>query len=159
MSHTSYALLMEQDHETATMKALVFHGPGNISLETVPIPKARAGEVVIRVPLTTICGTDLHILKGEYPVKPGLIIGHEPVGVIHEIGDGVSGYEVGDESSGRSYHAMRSMQLLLKRKLVAVRWRDRRLEVRQHHRRRPSGVFTGPLRATQPGQDPGRADG
>src|SRR6202011_4135856 len=96
MSHTSYALLMEQDHETATMKALVFHGPGNISLETVPIPKARAGEVVIRVTLTTICGTDLHILKGEYPVKPGLIIGHEPVGVIHEIGDGVTGYEVGD---------------------------------------------------------------
>ena len=96
MSHSSYALLMEQDHETATMKALVFHGPGNISLETVPIPKARAGEVVIRVTLTTICGTDLHILKGEYPVKPGLIIGHEPVGVIHEIGDGVTGYEVGD---------------------------------------------------------------
>src|SRR6476660_9593558 len=96
MSHSSYALLMEQGHETATMKALVFHGPGNISLETVPIPKARAGEVVIRVTLTTICGTDLHILKGEYPVKPGLIIGHEPVGVIHEIGDGVTGYEVGD---------------------------------------------------------------
>jgi alcohol dehydrogenase len=96
MSHTSYALLMEQDHDTSTMKALVFHGPGNISLETVPIPKARAGEVVIRVTLTTICGTDLHILKGEYPVKPGLIIGHEPVGVIHEISDGVTGYEVGD---------------------------------------------------------------
>ena len=78
------------------MKALVFYGPGNISLKTVPIPKARSGEVVIRVTLTTICGTDLHILKGEYPVKPGLIIGHEPVGVIHEIGDGVTGYEVGD---------------------------------------------------------------
>jgi 2-desacetyl-2-hydroxyethyl bacteriochlorophyllide A dehydrogenase len=96
MSQSSYALLTEQDHDTATMNALVFHGPGEISLETVPIPKARAGEVVIRVTLTTICGTDLHILKGEYPVKPGLIIGHEPVGVIHEIGDGVSGYEVGD---------------------------------------------------------------
>jgi alcohol dehydrogenase len=96
MSHSSYALLTEQDRDTATMKALVFRGPGKISLETVPIPKARAGEVVIRVTLTTICGTDLHILKGEYPVKPGLIIGHEPVGVIHEIGDGVTGYEVGD---------------------------------------------------------------
>jgi len=96
MSQSSYALLTEQDHDTATMNALVFHGPGEISLETVPIPKARAGEVVIRVTLTTICGTDLHILKGEYPVKPGLIIGHEPVGVIHEIGDGVTGYEVGD---------------------------------------------------------------
>jgi threonine dehydrogenase-like Zn-dependent dehydrogenase len=51
---------------------------------------------VIRVTLTTICGTDLHIVRGEYPVKPGLIIGHEPVGVIEEIGPGVVGYEVGD---------------------------------------------------------------
>jgi len=51
---------------------------------------------VIRVTLTTICGTDLHILKGEYAVKPGLIIGHEPVGVIHELGVGVSGYRVGE---------------------------------------------------------------
>src|ERR1017187_8905581 len=96
MSYSSYALLMEQDHDIATMKALVFHGPGNISLETVPIPKARAGEVVIRVPLTTICGTDLHIVRGEYPVKPGLIIGHEPVGVIEDLGLGVSGYTIGD---------------------------------------------------------------
>lgn len=96
MSQASFALLTEQDRDTATMRALMFHGPGQISLETVPIPKARAGEVVIRVTLTTICGTDLHILKGEYPVKPGLVIGHEPVGVIHEIGDGVTGYEVGD---------------------------------------------------------------
>jgi alcohol dehydrogenase len=96
MSQSSYALLTEQDRDTATMRALMFHGPGQISLETVPIPKARAGEAVIRVTLTTICGTDLHILKGEYPVKPGLIIGHEPVGVIHEIGEGVTGYEVGD---------------------------------------------------------------
>jgi alcohol dehydrogenase len=96
MSQNCYALLTELDHDTATMRALMFHGPGQISLESVPIPKARAGEVVIRVTLTTICGTDLHILKGEYPVKPGLIIGHEPVGVIHEIGEGVTGYEVGD---------------------------------------------------------------
>src|ERR1700690_3054989 len=96
MSQTSYALLTEQHRDTATMKALMFHGPGQISLESVPIPKARPGEAVIRVTLTTICGTDLHILKGEYPVKPGLIIGHEPVGVVHEIGDGVTGYQVGD---------------------------------------------------------------
>jgi threonine dehydrogenase-like Zn-dependent dehydrogenase len=46
--------------------------------------------------LTTICGTDLHIVRGEYPVKPGLIIGHEPVGVIEELGPGVTGYELGD---------------------------------------------------------------
>ncbi len=62
----------------------------------MPIPRARAGEAVIRVTLTTICGTDLHILRGEYPVKPGLIIGHEPVGIIHELGEGITGHEVGD---------------------------------------------------------------
>jgi alcohol dehydrogenase len=96
MSQTSYGLLAEHEETTSTMRALVFHGPNQISLETVPMPRARAGEAVIRVTLTTICGTDLHILKGEYPVKPGLTIGHEPVGVIHELGDGVTGYEIGD---------------------------------------------------------------
>jgi alcohol dehydrogenase len=78
------------------MKALVFRGPNQIGIETVPIPRPGPGEAVVRVTLTTICGTDLHILKGEYPVKPGLIIGHEPVGIVHELGVGVTGYEVGD---------------------------------------------------------------
>src|ERR1700757_1104639 len=79
-----------------TMKATVFNGPNNIRLEEVPRPLARAGEAVIKITLTTICGTDLHIVRGEYPVRPGLILGHEPVGVIHEIGPGVSGYAVGE---------------------------------------------------------------
>lgn len=79
-----------------TMKALVFRGTGQIRIEQAPIPKPGPGEAVIRVTLTTICGTDLHILKGEYPVKPGLTIGHEPVGVIHELGVGVNGYQIGD---------------------------------------------------------------
>jgi alcohol dehydrogenase len=81
---------------TSTMKALVFRGPNQIGIEQVPIPTAGVGEAVIRVTLTTICGTDLHILKGEYPVKPGLVIGHEPVGVIHELGAGVTGYKIGE---------------------------------------------------------------
>src|SRR6266480_2903620 len=81
---------------TSTMRALVFRGPNQIGIEHVPIPKAGPGEEVIRVTLTTICGTDLHILRGEYPVKTGLIIGHEPVGIIHELGVGLSGYKVGD---------------------------------------------------------------
>lgn len=85
-----------QKPSTATMKALVFRAANDIGLETVPVPRAGYGEAVIRVTLTTICGTDVHIVKGEYPVKPGLIIGHEPVGVIHELGPGVTGYEVGD---------------------------------------------------------------
>jgi threonine dehydrogenase-like Zn-dependent dehydrogenase len=78
------------------MKATVFHGKNDIRVEEVERPRAGAGEAVIRVTLTTICGTDLHILRGEYPVKPGLIIGHEPVGVIEELGAGVTGYAVGD---------------------------------------------------------------
>ena len=87
-----------QDHKPAasTMRALVFRGPNQIGIEEVSIPKPGPGEAVIRVTLTTICGTDLHILKGEYPVKTGLIIGHEPVGVIHELGVGLSGYKVGE---------------------------------------------------------------
>src|ERR1700733_14700058 len=96
MSQTSFALLTEREETTSTMKALVYYGPGQIGLETVPIPRARAGEAVIRVTLTTICGTDLHIVRGEYPVQKGLIIGHEPVGVIHELGIGVTGYKLGD---------------------------------------------------------------
>jgi alcohol dehydrogenase len=78
------------------MKALVFHEVNDIRVDEVPRPWAGVGEAVIRITLTTICGTDLHIVRGEYPVKPGLIIGHEPVGVIEELGPGVTGFEVGD---------------------------------------------------------------
>jgi threonine dehydrogenase-like Zn-dependent dehydrogenase len=77
------------------MKANVYRGPGKFGLEEKPIPKAGSGEAVVRVRLTTICGTDIHIVRGEYPIQPGLTIGHEAVGVIHEIGTGVSGYHIG----------------------------------------------------------------
>src|SRR5829696_9179644 len=78
------------------MKANVFHGKNKIRVEEVDKPRAGTGEAVIRVTLTTICGTDLHIVRGEYPVAPGLVIGHEPVGVIEDLGPGVSGYAIGD---------------------------------------------------------------
>jgi len=78
------------------MKALVFHGVNDIRVDEVPRPRAGVGEAVIRITLTTICGTDLHIVRGEYPVRPGLVIGHEPVGVIEELGPGVTGFEAGD---------------------------------------------------------------
>jgi 2-desacetyl-2-hydroxyethyl bacteriochlorophyllide A dehydrogenase len=78
------------------MRATVFHGVGDIRVEEVPRPCAGTGEALIQVTTTTICGTDLHIVRGEYPVKPGLIIGHEPVGVIAQLGAGVTGYQVGD---------------------------------------------------------------
>ena len=82
--------------DVTTMRAAVFHGPGDVRIERVPRPHAGPGEAVVRITLTTICGTDVHILKGEYPVRPGLVIGHEPVGVIDELGAGVTGYELGD---------------------------------------------------------------
>jgi len=79
-----------------TMKAVVFKGKDRIAVEEMPKPVARAGEAVIRITATTICGTDVHIVRGEYPVKPGLIIGHEPVGVIDSLGPGLDEiYSVG----------------------------------------------------------------
>ena len=79
-----------------TMRANVFHSPNDIKVEEMPRPHAGAGEAVIKITLTTICGTDIHIVRGEYAVKPGLVIGHEPVGIVEEIGEGVTGYEIGD---------------------------------------------------------------
>ena len=80
----------------AMMRATVFRGVDHFGIEEVPRPTAGPGEAVIRVTLTTICGTDLHIVRGEYRVAPGLVIGHEPVGVIEELGPAVTGYEIGD---------------------------------------------------------------
>ncbi len=78
------------------MKAVVFKGRNQIAVEERPRPVPRAGEALIRITTTTICGTDVHIVRGEYPVRPGLVLGHEPVGVIAELGPGLEHlYEVG----------------------------------------------------------------
>jgi alcohol dehydrogenase len=81
---------------TTTMRAAVFQRKGAIGLREVPRPEPGIGQALIRVTLTTICGTDVHILKGEYPVKEGLVVGHEPVGVVEALGPGVTGYAPGD---------------------------------------------------------------
>jgi threonine dehydrogenase-like Zn-dependent dehydrogenase len=78
------------------MKAAVFLGKERIELREVDRPTAGPGEALIRITLTTICGTDVHILKGEYPVRPGLVVGHEPVGRIEQLGAGVTGFSPGD---------------------------------------------------------------
>jgi len=96
MPVTSHTSVVPVKTAATTMRALVFRGPNQIAVESKPVPRPGPGEAVIRVTLTTICGTDLHILRGEYPVTPGLVIGHEPVRVVHELGAGVSGYQVGD---------------------------------------------------------------
>jgi alcohol dehydrogenase len=79
-----------------TMKAAVFHGVDDLRLDEVPKPRPEAGEAVVRITTTTICGTDVHIVKGEYPIRPGLVLGHEPVGLIDELGEGLDDeFEVG----------------------------------------------------------------
>lgn len=79
----------------AKMKAAVFVEPGRIVLEDKPVPEVGPLDALMRVTTTTICGTDVHILKGEYPVAQGLTIGHEPVGVIEKLGSAVRGYREG----------------------------------------------------------------
>ncbi len=80
------------------MKALVYHGPGQRGWDTVEDPTIiDATDAVVRVDTTTICGTDLHILKGDVPeTTPGTILGHEAVGTVEEVGAGVSAVEPGD---------------------------------------------------------------
>ncbi len=77
------------------MKAAVFVEPGRIVLDEKEIPRPGPGEALVRVTTTTICGTDVHILKAEYPVQKGLTVGHEPVGVVEALGAGVTGFSEG----------------------------------------------------------------
>ena len=80
------------------MKALVYHGPGNKAWEQVPDPVViDSTDAIVRVEATTICGTDLHILKGDLPaVTDGRILGHEAVGTVIEVGSAVRRVRVGD---------------------------------------------------------------
>jgi alcohol dehydrogenase len=83
---------------SVSMKALVYHGPGKRSWEDMPRPEVQqATDAIVRVTTTTICGTDLHILKGDVPtVTDGRILGHEGVGVVEDAGRAVSGFRKGD---------------------------------------------------------------
>ena len=80
------------------MKAVVFHGVGEIALEDVPEPKVRqATDAIVRLTASAICGTDLHMIRGTLPgMKPGTILGHEGIGIVEEIGDGVRNFAPGD---------------------------------------------------------------
>lgn len=80
------------------MKGLVYRGPGHKALEEVPNPRIETPtDVIVRITKTTICGSDLHILKGDVPtVRPGTVLGHEGVGVVEDVGEGVHSFKVGD---------------------------------------------------------------
>jgi len=80
------------------MKALVYHGPGEKAWETMPDPAIRdTTDAIVKVEATTICGTDLHILKGDVPeVTSGRILGHEAIGTVQAVGPGVTSIRAGD---------------------------------------------------------------
>ena len=82
----------------ATMKAMVYKGPGQKSWDSVPRPGlTKSTDAIVRITKTTICGTDLHILKGDVPaVTSGRILGHEGVGIVEDVGDAVSNFKKGD---------------------------------------------------------------
>lgn len=100
------------------MKALVYHGPGKRAWEDKPVPSIdKPTDAIVRITHTTICGTDLHILNGDVPTcEPGRTLGHEGVGIVESVGDGVGTIQPGDQvliscitSCGRCDYCKRGM--------------------------------------------------
>jgi alcohol dehydrogenase len=93
-----FPVFLASQNREAIMKALVYNGPGKKALEERPKPEIRApGDAIVKIVKTTICGTDLHILKGDVPTcAPGRILGHEGVGVVDSVGAGVTAFSRGD---------------------------------------------------------------
>lgn len=98
------------------MKALVYRGPHRIQMEEREIPKAGPGDVVVKVILSTVCATDLHIWHGTHDATEGVVLGHEPVGIVAEIGEGVHGFAIGDRVAvscitrcGRCYYCLKGL--------------------------------------------------
>jgi threonine dehydrogenase-like Zn-dependent dehydrogenase len=99
------------------MKACVFHGPGDIRVESVPEPHPGPGELVLRMEATGLCQSDIRVYKGEKAARTGVIPGHENVGVIVELGEGVDGLEEGQRvalcpiiACGRCYYCLRGLR-------------------------------------------------
>ncbi|HEY5740895.1 MAG TPA: alcohol dehydrogenase catalytic domain-containing protein, partial [Terrimicrobiaceae bacterium] len=79
------------------MKAVVFHHPGKVSVDNVPDPKLeKSDDVIVRVTSTAICGSDLHIYNGFLPQVKEMVLGHEFMGIVEEVGSGVTKLQRGD---------------------------------------------------------------
>ena len=104
------------------MKALVYHSPGKKSWEEKPKPViTEPTDAILKVLKTTICGTDLHILKGDVPtVADGRILGHEGVGIIEEAGNSVTRFKKGGPCSDIMYNFMWQMRILQKSNLFSL---------------------------------------
>lgn len=129
------------------MKALVYHGPGRKVWQEVPKPTIQHDtDAVVRVDAVTICGTDLHILKGDVPeVTPGRILGHEAVGTVEEIGPAVRAIKPGDKVLVSCITACGNMPVLPRNPLRAMR-RRRRMDTGTSNRWDPSRVRPSPIR-------------
>ncbi|MCD6504752.1 alcohol dehydrogenase catalytic domain-containing protein [Candidatus Bathyarchaeota archaeon] len=79
-----------------TMMANVYYGPRDLRFEKTPIPEVRSGDILVKVVRSSVCASDVRVFKGEKKAKPGTVLGHEFVGEISEIGEGVEGFSVGD---------------------------------------------------------------
>jgi alcohol dehydrogenase len=107
-----------EQHRSQIMKALVYQAPGRVILEQRPVPEIqKPGDAIVQVTKTTICGTDLHILKGDVPTcVPGRILGHEGIGVVTKTGEAVANFRPGDRvliscisACGRCEYCRRAM--------------------------------------------------
>ena len=128
------------------MKALVYHGPNKKSWDEVPDPTLiDPTDAIVAVDATTICGSDLHILKGDLPeVTPGRILGHEAVGTVEAVGTAVRNFKAGDRVLVSCISACGKMPLLPREPLRAVsrrRWMDTRPQHRRDPGRKGPGAF------------------
>jgi alcohol dehydrogenase len=114
---------------TGAMKALVYLGPGKKALEHRPKPDiTAASDAIVKMVKTTICGTDLHILKGDVPsCQPGRILGHEGVGIIEKVGAAVTTFKPGDHvliscisACGKCAYCRKLMLIMLEPKLIEL---------------------------------------
>ena len=130
------------------MKGLVYHGPGQRAWETVPDRRIeQPTDAIVRIDTSTICGTDLHILKGDVPeVKPGTILGHEAVGTVVEVGSGGHDVAAGRPRAGLLHHLVRALPLLQARATTGLCIGRRRLDLRPPDRRPAGRVRAGPVR-------------
>ena len=129
------------------MKALVYHGPGQRGWDTVEDPTiVDPTDIVVRIDTSTICGTDLHILKGDVPeTTPGTVLGHEAVGTVQEIGAGVSTVAVGDRVLLSCVSACGRCRFC-KEGRYGQCLGGGGLDLRTHDRRTPGRIRTGAIR-------------
>ena len=141
------------------MRAVVYHGPGPKAWEEVPNPAIIDDtDAIVRVDAVTICGTDLHILKGDVPaVTDGRILGHEAVGTVESVGAGVKNVAGRRPGARLVHHRLRRLPLLPRGPLRPVP-RRRRLDPRPQDRRHPGRVRPGAVRRHLDLPGPGRRD-